>query len=89
MQVGAKLEGQDYIDLYKYFRINKHFVSEEERKILEPFVVKGIPEGLRRKYWLSISGAYGYLNHYSEGYYQTLVKDDDERAYPTWPHPDY
>lgn len=41
--LGAQLEDNEYINLYKYFRINKLFVCEEEKKFLEPFVVKGIP----------------------------------------------
>jgi hypothetical protein len=32
-------------------------------------VVEGIPDTIRRKYWLTVSGAYGYLNNYSPGYY--------------------
>ena len=83
------IPSQDYIDLNKYFKMNKYFVSDEDKIYLEQYVIKGIPPKLRRKYWLTVSGAYGYLKTYGDGYYQTLAKDDDEKAYPTWPHPDY
>ena len=64
-------------------------MSDEDKIYLEQYVVKGIPKQLRRKYWLTVSGAYGYLKQFGEGYYQTLCKDGEETAYPTWPHPDY
>jgi len=83
------LPSQDHIDLHKYFKMNRYFVSDEDKIYLESYVIKGIPKQLRRKYWLTVSGAYGYLKHYGEGYYKTLSTDDDEGAYPSWPHPDY
>jgi hypothetical protein len=49
----------------------------------------GIPEYQRRNFWLCVSGAYSYLRDYSNGYYETISKDESEEAYPTWPHPDY
>lgn len=83
------LPSQDHIDLHKYFKANRYFVSDEDKIYLESYVIKGIPKQLRRKYWLTVSGAYGYLKHYGAGYYKTLSADDDEGAYPNWPHPDY
>ena len=80
--------GQDYVFLQQFLK-NKQYVDAGERDTLEDFVIKGIPEGLRRQYWLAVSGAYGYLKNYSDGYYATLSKDGDESAYPDWPHPDY
>jgi len=52
-------------------------------------VLRGIPSEVRRKYWLAVTGAYGYMKNYSKGYYKTLSSDNDESAYPSWPHPDY
>ena len=79
----------DNNSLDKFFEANKYFISEGDRNYLEEFVIQGIPENLRRKYWLSISGAYGYMHHYYDGYYKALSMDDNDSAYPTWPHPDY
>lgn len=84
-----ELPSHDFQQLHKYFTNNKYFVSEYDRLCLESYVVKGIPPALRRKYWMAVSGAYGYMKHYGEGYYQTLVTDDDEVKYPTWPNADY
>ena len=73
----------------KYFDSNPFNVSEEERVLLEEYVVRGIPSNLRRKFWLSVSGAYGYLKNYSDGYYQCLSKENDDIAFIKWPHPCY
>ena len=80
---------QDYIDLYRYLKQNKYYVQDRDRVYLEQYVVKGIPEQLRRKYWLTVSGAYSYLKHYGDGYYQTICQENSDEAYPNWPHPDY
>jgi hypothetical protein len=74
--------------LYKYFESHKYGISDSDREYLEEFVVRGIPDNLRRRYWLSVSGAFGYLKNYSPGYYATL-SSEDESCYPNWPHPDY
>jgi len=49
----------------------------------------GIPENMRRQYWLTVSGAYGYMQHYCDGYYKSLSSESNNEAYPNWPHPDY
>lgn len=60
-----------------------------DRLFLEEFVVRGFPPSLRRKLWMSATGVYGYLKNYQDGYYQTISSENNEIAYPTWPHPDY
>lgn len=76
------------VDLYKYISDNKYGINDNDREWLEEFVVKGIPDNLRRRYWLSVSGAFGYLKNYGPGYYATLCSEVEEN-YPLWPHPDY
>jgi hypothetical protein len=56
---------------------------------LEEYVVRGIPPNLRRKFWLCVSGAYGYMRNYSDGYYECLSKENDDVAFRKWPHPCY
>jgi hypothetical protein len=82
-------QSQDHIDLHKYFKKNKNFISEDDKIYLEQYVIKGIPSSLRRKYWMTVSGAYGYMKMYQEGYYQALCAESNDTLYPNWPHPDY
>ena len=60
---------QDLKSLMQYFNINKFGIPDEDREDLELFVLRGIPSEVRRKYWLTVTGAYGYLKNYSKGYY--------------------
>ena len=78
-----------HYSLEKFFEQNKFFVHEEERAYLEQYVIMGIPENMRRQYWLTVSGAYGYMQHYCDGYYKSLSSEGNNEAYPNWPHPDY
>ena len=56
---------------------------------METFIFSRLPEKHRRKFWLTVSGAYRYMEHYCDGYYRSLSVDDNEESYPKWPHPDY
>jgi hypothetical protein len=82
------IDNEHIIDFHKYLVENKYGIKEEDKEMLEKVVIRGIPDNQRRRYWLSVSGAFGYLKNYSPGYYATL-SSEDEQCYPNWPHPDY
>lgn len=50
-----------HYSLERFFEEHKYFVPDEERVNLEQYVIMGIPDHLRRQYWLTVSGAYGYM----------------------------
>jgi hypothetical protein len=74
---GSFRVGQDTIDLHKYLAENKYGIRDEDREMLEEMVVTGIPDNLRRRFWLSVSEAFGYLKNYSPGYYATLSSENE------------
>ena len=84
----VNVRDESYYDLEKFLNENSNFISEKDIAYVEKFVIEGIPNELRRKYWISVSGAKGYLEHYSDGYY-LAISSEIEESYPDWPHPDY
>ena len=79
----------DPLNLERFFHENKYSVLEEHKDFLENVATRGMLKQFRRQYWLAITGAYGYLNHYSDGYYAALSSEGNDALYPKWPHPDY
>jgi hypothetical protein len=80
---------EDPLSLEPFFEENKYCVPEAHKSFLEEVAISGMPNQYRRQYWLAITGAYGYLRHYSDGYYDALASEGVEVLYPKWPHPDY
>jgi len=37
---------------------------------------------------MTVSGANSYLAAYGPGYYSLITSENDDEAYPIWPHPD-
>lgn len=37
---------------------------------------------------MTVSGASSYLAAYGPGYYALIISENDDEAYPIWPHPD-
>ena len=66
----------DPLNLERFFVENKFSIMEEHRDFLEDVAIRGMLKKYRRQYWLSITGAYGYLNHYSDGYYAALSSEN-------------
>ena len=77
------------INLENFFEETKTSILDEDKDQLEELIMAGMPDKFRRLYWLAITKAYGYLNHYGDGYYAALSSIDDKVLYPKWPHPDY
>ena len=46
------------------------------------------PPSLRKQFWMAVSGANSYLTAYGPGYYALITTENDDEAYPIWPHPD-
>lgn len=66
----------DPLNLERFFIENKYSILEEHRDFLENVATSGMIKKFRRQYWLAITGAYGYLNHYSDGYYAALSSEN-------------
>ena len=75
---------QDEIDLKKFLNGNI-VIKKSERKFLLKYVIKGLPNSIRGKFWLVTSGAYRYMQkEYDPGYYKRLCELINEYPNPNF-----
>jgi len=78
------ISSQDEQELLRFLNGKKVTISKMERKYLLKYVIKGLPEGVRGRFWLVCSGALGYRKNYQDDYYRRLCETVTEYPNPNF-----